>query len=69
MKAKKAKVGRPRVKDDRKHKVNVRLNDTELKELHRYLKKNKIEQMSPFIRKLILAQIRQLDIFDKSLEA
>lgn len=62
-------MGRPKVKDERKHKVNVRLNDKEMKEIRRYLKKNKIDQLSPFIRKLILAHVRQLDIFDKSLEA
>jgi len=63
---KKVKQGRPKVKDDRKHKVNVRLNDSELRLLKKYLKKNKISGVSPFIRKLVLAKVSQLEMFEET---
>lgn len=65
----KKKMGRPKVKDERKNIVNVRLNSKELKDIERYMKKHGIKLLSPFIRKCVLSQVRQLDLFDKSLEA
>lgn len=66
MKTKKAKMGRPKVKDERKHIVNVRLNNSELKLLQKYLKKNKISGVSPFIRKVIMAKVSQLKMFEET---
>lgn len=66
MKVKKAKIGRPKVKDERKHKINVRLNDREFKLLKKYLKKNKIDEVSPFIRKLVVAKVSQLKMFENT---
>lgn len=55
--AAKKKMGRPKVKDERKHIVNVRLNNKELKDIERYMKQNDIKLLSPFIRKVILAEV------------
>lgn len=58
--------GRPKVKDGRKHIVNIRLNDKELKQLQKYMKKHKISGVSPFIRKLVMAKVNQLELFSNA---
>jgi len=41
------------------------LSNNELKEIKRYLKKNNLgHQVAPFIRKVTMGQVRQMNLFD-----
>lgn len=58
------KVGRPTINKEPLKLYNIRLTETELKQIDLYLKKHKqYKNRSEFIRVAIKEKIQQLDIF------
>lgn len=57
-------LGRPKSDNPKPNIIQVRFTDTEIKEIDRYIKKNKLKTRSEIIRFSVLSKVRQTDIFE-----
>ena len=57
-------MGRPKQEVIKSNIIQIRFTDAEIKEIDKYIKKNKLKTRSEIIRFSVLSKVRQTDIFE-----